>query len=99
MVIQVISHRLVATKGHNSDLLISITSLAEIGTGPHKYLLTIWHIEAWNNGILDILECSWIPSSSFYRVYSVDISSLYTLNLGEAMLNSFIAGALVSEPK
>jgi hypothetical protein len=36
----VISFRPVATKSHNSDLLISLTSLIEIGTNPYKYLLT-----------------------------------------------------------
>jgi hypothetical protein len=36
----------VATKGHSSDLPISLTALAEFGTCPHKYLLTTQHIAA-----------------------------------------------------
>jgi hypothetical protein len=42
----VISPRPIATKGHNSDLPISPTSLIEIGTDPHKYLLTTLYIAA-----------------------------------------------------
>jgi hypothetical protein len=38
--IRVISHEAVATKGHNNDLPISLTSLAESETGLYKYLLT-----------------------------------------------------------
>jgi hypothetical protein len=38
--IRVISCSAVATKGQNSDLPISPTSLTESGTGLHKYLLT-----------------------------------------------------------
>jgi hypothetical protein len=37
---RVISPGAVATKGHNSDLSISPTSLIESGTGLYKYLLT-----------------------------------------------------------
>jgi hypothetical protein len=40
MTIQVISHGVVATKGHNSDLPISLTLLIENKTDLHKYLLT-----------------------------------------------------------
>jgi hypothetical protein len=36
----VISPRIVATKWHNNDLLISLTSLVESGTDLHEYLLT-----------------------------------------------------------
>jgi hypothetical protein len=45
---------------------------------------------------LEILDYSWTPSSSISRAYSVDITILYTPNLGEGMLNSFI---VVSDPK
>jgi hypothetical protein len=41
----VISPGPVGTKSRNSDLPISPTSLAEIGTDPQKYLLTTQHIE------------------------------------------------------
>jgi hypothetical protein len=50
-------------------------------------------------GDLEILDYSWMPSSAFCRVYSVEISILHTPNLGETMLNSFIAGSFVSDPK
>jgi hypothetical protein len=40
MTIRVISYGVIATKGQNSDLLISPTSLVESGTDLHKYLLT-----------------------------------------------------------
>jgi hypothetical protein len=63
-------HGAIATKGHNNDLLISLTSLVEIRTDPHKYLLIIQHIEAVTKGTLDILECSWMPYSSFCRAYT-----------------------------
>jgi hypothetical protein len=75
--IWVISPGPVATKCHSSDLLISPTSLAKIGTDPHKYLLITQHTEAVTKGTLEILECSWMSSSSFCRAYDVDISSLY----------------------
>jgi hypothetical protein len=48
---------------------------------------------------LEILDYSWMSSSAFCRVYSVEISILHTPNLGELMLNSFIAGPLDSDPK
>jgi hypothetical protein len=38
---------LVATKGHNSDLPISATSLAEGGTGLYKYLFTSSALRRW----------------------------------------------------
>jgi hypothetical protein len=34
---------------------------------------------------LEILDYAWMSSSAFCRVYSVDISILYTTNLGEAI--------------
>jgi hypothetical protein len=48
---------------------------------------------------LEILDYSWTPSLAFYIVYSVEISIRHTPNLGEVMLNSFITGPLVSDPK
>jgi hypothetical protein len=39
-VIQVISPRPIATKGHSNDLSISLTSFTQSGIDPHKYLLT-----------------------------------------------------------
>jgi hypothetical protein len=48
---------------------------------------------------LEIIDYSWTMCSSFCRAYSVDISILYTPNLGDAMLNSFIVGPLISDPK
>jgi hypothetical protein len=53
--IRVISLGPIATKGHNSDLPISPTSLTKIGTGPHKYLLTTQHIQTATKGTLEIL--------------------------------------------
>jgi hypothetical protein len=47
MAIRVISPRVVATKGHNNDLPISPTSLAESGTDLHKYLLTSSALRRW----------------------------------------------------
>jgi hypothetical protein len=44
----VISHGAVSTKGHNSDLPISLTSLAESGTSLHKYLLTSSALKRWH---------------------------------------------------
>jgi hypothetical protein len=96
MPIWVISPRPVATKGHSSDLPISPTSLVQSETSPHKYLLTTPQIEAVTMDSLEILDYSWTPSSSISRAYSVDITILYTPNLGEGMLNSFI---VVSDPK
>jgi hypothetical protein len=89
----------ITTHGHNSDLWISPTSLTQSGTDPYKYLLTTQQIEVVTTDSLEILDYSWMPSSSFCRAYSVDISILYAPNLGEAMLNSFIVGPLVSDPK
>jgi hypothetical protein len=80
----------VATKGNSSDLLISLTLLTQSGTGPHKYLLTSPQIEAMITDSPEILDYSWMPSSAFCRVCTIDISILYTPNLGEDMLNSFI---------
>jgi hypothetical protein len=97
--IRVISSRPVATKGHNIDLPISLTSLIEIRTDPHKYLLTKQHIETVTKGTPENLECRWMMSSSFCRAYTVDISSLYMVHFREAMLNNFIVGPLVSDPK
>jgi hypothetical protein len=87
----------IATKGHSSDLPISLTSLIQSGTDPHKYLLTTLQIEAVTTDNLEILDYSWMPSSAFCRVYSIGI--LYMPNLGESMLNSFIVGPLASDPK
>jgi hypothetical protein len=50
-------------------------------------------------GNLEILDYSWMPSSTFCSVYSVEISILHTPNLGEAMLYSFIGSPLDSDPK
>jgi hypothetical protein len=47
MTTQVTSPEAVATKGHNSDLQISLTSLAESETGLHKYLLTSSALRRW----------------------------------------------------
>jgi hypothetical protein len=47
MAIQVISPGAIATKGHNSDLLISPTSLIESGTGLHKYFLISSALRRW----------------------------------------------------
>jgi hypothetical protein len=58
MTIRVISPEPVATKGHNSDLLISLTSLAQSETDPHKYLLTTQKIEAVTTDSLEILDYS-----------------------------------------
>jgi hypothetical protein len=80
MAIRVISPEPVATKGHNSDLPISPTLLAQSEIDPHKYLLTTPQIEAVTMDILEILDYSRTPSSSFCRAYSVDISILYTPN-------------------
>jgi hypothetical protein len=77
MAIRVISPEPVATKGHNSDLPISPTLLAQSEIDPHKYLLTTPQIEVVT---MDILDYSRTPSSSFCRAYSVDISILYTPN-------------------
>jgi hypothetical protein len=63
--IRVISPRPVATKSHISDLLISLTSLAQSGADPHKYLLTTQQIEAATTDSLEILDYSWTLSSSF----------------------------------
>jgi hypothetical protein len=98
-VIQVISLGPIAIKRHSSDLPISPTSLTESVTDPHKYLLTTLQIEAVTKDSLEILDYSWTPSSSFCRAYSVDIIILYTLNLREVMLNSFIIDPFVSNPK
>jgi hypothetical protein len=95
----VISPRPVATKGHNNDLSISPTSLEQRGTDPHKYFLTTLQIEAVTMDNLEILDYSWMPSSTFCSVYSVEISILHTPNLGEAMLYSFIGSPLDSDPK
>jgi hypothetical protein len=97
MTIRMISLGPFATKGHSSDLLISPTSLAQSGTDPHKYLLTTQQIEAVTTDSLEILDYMWMMSSSFCRAPCVSISSLHTLNLGEAKLNSFIVGPLVSD--
>jgi hypothetical protein len=93
-VILVISLRPIATKDNNSYLLISSTLLAEIRIDLDKYLLITQHIEVVTKGTLEILKCS-----SFCRAYTVVINNLYTPNLGEVMLNSFIVGSLVSDPK
>jgi hypothetical protein len=45
--IRVISPGVVAIKGHNSDLPISPTSLAESGTTLRKYLLTSSALSRW----------------------------------------------------
>jgi hypothetical protein len=103
----VISPGPIPTKGHNSDLPISPTSLAEIGTDQHKYLLTTQYITAVITDTQEIPMCSWTPSSYFCRAYcrTLAASINYMLvpprsqNLGEAMLNSFIVGPLVSNPK
>jgi hypothetical protein len=97
--IRVIPPRPIANKGHNNDLLISLTSLAQSGTDPYKYLLTTQLIEVVTMNSLEILDYSWMSSSSFCRAYSVDISTLYMPNLREVMLNSFIVGPLVSDLK
>jgi hypothetical protein len=47
MAVQVISPGTVATKDHNSDLLISPTSLTESGIGLHMYLLTSSALRKW----------------------------------------------------
>jgi hypothetical protein len=96
---QVISPRPDATKGHSSDLSINPTSLTQSGTDPHKYLLTTLKIEVVTTNNLEILDYLWMSSSAFCKVYSVDITILYTPNLGEAMLNSFIVGPFVSDQK
>jgi hypothetical protein len=77
----VISPGPVATKGHNSDLPISPTSLAEIGTDPHKYLLTTQHIAVMTTGTLELLECLWASPCSFCRAYTVAISNLHRLHI------------------
>jgi hypothetical protein len=46
--IWVISHGAVSTKGHNNNLPISPTSLAESGTSLHKYLLTSSALKRWH---------------------------------------------------
>jgi hypothetical protein len=74
----------VATKGHSSDLPISHTSLVQSGTDTHKYFLTTLQIEVVPTDNIEIIDYSWMLSSAFCRVYSVDISILYTTNLGEA---------------
>jgi hypothetical protein len=74
MTIRVISLGSIATKSHNSDLPMSPTSLAQSGTDPHKYLLTTPKIEVLTTDSLEILDYSWMSSSSFCRAYSVDIS-------------------------
>jgi hypothetical protein len=46
-VIQVTSLEVIVTKSHNSDLLISLTSLAENETDLHTYLLTSSALRRW----------------------------------------------------
>jgi hypothetical protein len=79
-VIRVISLEPFATKDHSSDLPISLISLAQSGTDPHKYLLIITQIETVAMDSPEILDYSWTLSSSFCRVYSIDISILYMPN-------------------
>jgi hypothetical protein len=79
-VIRVISLEPFATKDHSSDLLISLISLAQSGTDPHKNLLRITQIETVAMDSPEILDYSWTLSSSFCRVYSIDISILYMPN-------------------
>jgi hypothetical protein len=86
MTIWVISLEPIATKGHNSDLPMSPTSLAQNETDRHKYLLTTQQIDAVTTNSLEILDYSWTSSSSFYRAHNIDISSLYTPNLGAASI-------------
>jgi hypothetical protein len=45
--IRVISPEAIVTKGHNSDLPISPTSLIESETDRHKYLLTSSALRRW----------------------------------------------------
>jgi hypothetical protein len=47
----------VATKGHNSDILISPTLLIEIVIDTHKYLLITQHIAAVTTDTQEILMC------------------------------------------
>jgi hypothetical protein len=65
MVIRVISTRPIATKSYSSNLLISLTLLAQNETDPHKYLLTTPQIEAVTTDSLKILDYSWTLYSSF----------------------------------
>jgi hypothetical protein len=69
------------------SLPISLTSLAQSGTDPHKFLLITQQIVAATTDNLEILDYLWTPSLSFCRAYSVDISSLYTPNLGAASIH------------
>jgi hypothetical protein len=71
MAIRVISYGAIATKGHNSDLSISPTSLTESGTGLYMYLLTTSALRWWLPHIDETnFWCyPWeTSSSSFYAV-------------------------------
>jgi hypothetical protein len=93
--IRVISPGVVATKGHNSDIPISLISLTESETSLHKYLLTSSALRRClpqiDNKFLVFL---WETSSFFMQLSKMEMR-LWLVppcspNLGEAMLKKFI---------
>jgi hypothetical protein len=77
MAIRVISSGVVATKGHNNDLLICPTPLAESGTSLQNYLLTSSALMRW---------LTWIDKTNFWCFYGRHHLLFMQLNKRETCL-------------